>query len=239
MKNLFSKKDIVAIVPAAGIGKRMKIKYPKQYVIIGQYTIIEHCILNLLANPHIKQIIVVLNYNDQYFYKLPLSHNNQIICVIGGKTRAQSVLSGLKAAYGTTNWVLVHDASRPCLHINDLTNLIQIREKSNIGGILATPVVDTLKLSQHNKNIINKTVKRKNLWRALTPQLFSYSLLKFCLTKTLKEGINVNDESSALEYCGYYPMLIQGRNDNIKVTYPEDILLAEFYINKNFSQDIK
>ncbi|MXP51231.1 2-C-methyl-D-erythritol 4-phosphate cytidylyltransferase [Pantoea sp. SoEX] len=232
MDKLFIKQNIVAIVPAAGIGKRMQISIPKQYIIIGKKTIIEHCISVLLSKYYINQVIVVLSDNDKYFYKLPIAHNSRIICVSGGKTRAQSVLSGLQAV-SDSNWVIIHDASRPCLHGEDLDRLIKIRYKSNIGGILAVPVIDTIKLSNDNNDIIKKTIERANLWRAMTPQFFYYPLITSCLKLAMKKGINITDEASALEYCGYYPLLIQGRNDNIKITYPEDLLIAEFYLNKN------
>ncbi|MBK4775678.1 2-C-methyl-D-erythritol 4-phosphate cytidylyltransferase [Candidatus Pantoea edessiphila] len=232
MNSLCIKQNIVAIVPAAGIGKRMKISIPKQYLIVGKQTIIEHCISNLLSNSYIKHIIVALNVNDRYFSKLPIAHDNRITCVTGGATRAQSVLSALKAVYNS-NWVIIHDASRPCLHKEDLNRLIKIREKSNIGGILAVPVIDTIKISNNRKTIIKKTVERDNLWRAMTPQFFYYPLIVSCMTVVIQKGINITDESSALELCGYYPILIQGRNDNIKVTYPEDLLLTEIYLNKS------
>ncbi|PPI88464.1 2-C-methyl-D-erythritol 4-phosphate cytidylyltransferase [Candidatus Pantoea edessiphila] len=233
MNNSSIKKDIIAIVPAAGIGKRMKIKHPKQYLTIGKYTILEHCIFSLFSHSDIKQVIIALNSNDQYFSKLPLASNNRILCVIGGDTRAKSVLAALKTIQNNA-WVLIHDASRPCLHIDDLIRLIKIREKSNIGGILAIPINDTIKLSNNRHNLIKKTVERKNLWRALTPQFFPCSLLISCLIKALTEGIDITDEASALEYCGYNPNLIKGRNDNIKITFPEDLLLAELYLKKIF-----
>ncbi|PPI86386.1 2-C-methyl-D-erythritol 4-phosphate cytidylyltransferase [Candidatus Pantoea edessiphila] len=232
MINLY-KKDIVAIVPAAGIGRRMQINYPKQYITIGKKTIIEHSITSLLTHPDIKQIIIALNSEDQYFTTLPIANNHKVSCVIGGDTRAKSVLAGLKIA-PITNWVLVHDASRPCLHTDDLLRLIKIRDKTNIGGILAAPLTDTIKLNKTGKDVIDRTLERKNLWRALTPQFFSRSLLISCLEEALFNDVNITDEANALEYCGYYPILIKGRSDNIKITYSEDILLAEFYLNKQF-----
>ncbi|CUR53613.1 2-C-methyl-D-erythritol 4-phosphate cytidylyltransferase [Serratia symbiotica] len=223
--------SVIAIVPAAGIGSRMKSSCPKQYLIINHYSIIEHTIYSLLNHPRIKKIIVVISFKDQYFKKLPIFNDPRITVTIGGKYRIHSVLAGLKLVHNT-KWVLIHDAVRPCLHITDLTRLLLITEYNNIGGILAVPVRDTIKYAKNNTNIISNTIKRKNLWQALTPQLFPLKLLKFCLQNILNKGIIITDEASALEYFNYYPLLINGRSDNIKITWPEDLSIAKFYLTK-------
>ncbi|QCI17807.1 2-C-methyl-D-erythritol 4-phosphate cytidylyltransferase [Buchnera aphidicola (Acyrthosiphon lactucae)] len=232
--NLFKPK-IIAIVPAAGIGSRMQIDLPKQYIKIQNRTILEHTLTTLLLHPNIVRIIVSLNQKDDYFHKLSISSNFRIVSVIGGKERINSVLSGLIIAKNV-DWVIVHDAVRPCLSYKDLEKLISIIKKNPVGAILARPVSDTIKYSNLKQEKVLHTVHRKNLWHALTPQLFQINLLKICLKKIIKDKISITDEASALEYCGYNPLLVVGSCRNIKITWPEDLLLADFYLkeqNKN------
>ena len=223
--------DVIAIVPAAGIGSRMKTIHPKQYLKIGKYSILEHSISCLFSHSSVKQVIIALKLDDQYFSKLSLSKDPRILSVSGGKTRAESVLSALKVAC-KKSWILVHDAVRPCLHVEDLSKLLKVRKKTNIGAILATPIQNTIKKSDFKKNIITSTINRKYLWNALTPQYFPHDLLIDCLMFSLKSGIDITDESSAIEHCGYHPIIVKGRSDNIKITNIEDLTLALFYINK-------
>ena len=223
--------DIIAVVPAAGIGSRMQSGRPKQYLTIGHSTILEHSIASLLAHPAINRVIVALSPEDNYFQQLPLANDSRILPVIGGKQRADSVLAGLSSAERAA-WVLVHDAARPCLAAEDLQRLLAISRHSRVGGILAAPVRDTMKRSEPGKDAIAHTVEREALWHALTPQLFPLALLRQCLTRALNEGATITDEASALEYCGYHPELVAGRSDNIKVTRPEDLALAAFYLTQ-------
>ncbi|MBE5253497.1 MAG: 2-C-methyl-D-erythritol 4-phosphate cytidylyltransferase [Enterobacterales bacterium endosymbiont of Blomia tropicalis] len=230
MNNL-SSLDVIAVVPAAGIGSRMQASCPKQYLKIGQHTLLEHSVARLFSHPAIKQVIIALSPDDQHFSTLPLASDRRVLRVIGGETRAESVLAGLDAAR-SASWVLVHDAARPCLHLEDLSRLLQVREQSHVGGILAAPVRDTMKRGEPGKAAIAHTVERDDLWHALTPQYFPHALLTACLTRALNEGINITDEASALEHCGYHPLLVSGRSDNIKVTRPEDLALAAFYLSQ-------
>lgn len=228
--------DIIAVVPAAGIGSRMQSGRPKQYLTIGQSTILEHSIASLLAHPAINRVIVALSPDDNYFQQLPLASDSRIVTVTGGKQRADSVLAGLQAAE-QAEWALVHDAARPCLTADDLSRLLSVSRHSRIGGILAAPVRDTMKRSEPGKDAIAHTVEREALWHALTPQLFPLTLLRQCLERALNEGANITDEASALEYCGYHPELIAGRSDNIKVTRPEDLALATFYLTQRHNKE--
>ncbi|CNI78255.1 MULTISPECIES: 2-C-methyl-D-erythritol 4-phosphate cytidylyltransferase [Yersinia] len=223
--------DIVAVLPAAGIGSRMQADCPKQYLMAGGKTIIEHAIFSLLSHPRIQRIIVVIHPQDQQFSSLPIAKDPRISVVHGGEQRADSVMAGLQYA-GQAEWVLVHDAARPCLHADDLEKLLSIIEHSKVGGILAAPVRDTMKRSEAGVQAIAHTVDRQALWHALTPQLFPLELLKMCLSRALQDGAVVTDEASALEHCGYHPILVSGRSDNIKVTRPEDLALAEFYLTQ-------
>ncbi|WP_130831309.1 2-C-methyl-D-erythritol 4-phosphate cytidylyltransferase [[Erwinia] mediterraneensis] len=231
MNKLASLADVIAVVPAAGIGSRMQSTCPKQYLTIGQHTLLEHSIARLLASPAVKQVIVALSPDDVQFATLPLAQDMRIVRVTGGETRAESVLAGLQAAQGAA-WVLVHDAARPCLHPDDLSRLLAVRSTSKVGAILAAPVRDTMKRGEPGKATIAHTVERDDLWHALTPQFFPHELLFACLTRALNEGATITDEASALEYCGYHPELISGRSDNIKVTRPEDLALAAFYLTQ-------
>lgn len=226
--------NIIAIIPAAGIGKRMLSNIPKQYIIFGKKTIIEYTINVFLLHPQIKHIIVVLHKNDKIFNKLKISKNKNIMTVIGGNTRSKSVFIGVQKAMkiNYNGWVIVHDAARPFIRISDINKLLAIININNIGGILAVPITDTVKYSI-NKSIINGSIERKNLWLALTPQLFPVYLLFNCLKYIISNNFFITDESSALEYCGYYPKIIVGRRDNIKITRPEDLNFAKCYLELN------
>lgn len=223
--------DVIAVVPAAGIGSRMQSECPKQYLTIGDKTILEHTLARLLAHPVIDRVIVAISPDDALFARLPVARDPRITVIKGGKERADSVLAGLQAA-PLASWALVHDAARPCLHIDDLTRLLAITATSSVGGILAAPVRDTMKRGGAGSDAIVHTVDREDLWHALTPQLFPLELLRNCLQRALEEGATITDEASALEYCGYHPELIVGRSDNIKVTRPEDLALAAFYLTQ-------
>ncbi|MFS2225394.1 2-C-methyl-D-erythritol 4-phosphate cytidylyltransferase [Pantoea sp. B65] len=223
--------EIIAVVPAAGIGSRMLSDCPKQYLTIGTQTILEHSIASLLAHPAVTRVIVALSDDDVQFQQLAIARDARITPVTGGRQRADSVLAGLQAA-GNAEWVLVHDAARPCLHADDLARLLAIAATSRVGGILAAPVRDTMKRAEPGKADIAHTVDRDALWHALTPQFFPLDLLRSCLLRALNEGATITDEASALEYCGYHPQLVEGRSDNIKVTRPEDLALADFYLTQ-------
>ncbi|MBC3218686.1 2-C-methyl-D-erythritol 4-phosphate cytidylyltransferase [Serratia fonticola] len=226
-----SSPQVIAVLPAAGIGSRMQAECPKQYLTIGHQTILEHAIHALLRHPRITQVIVAISPEDQQFKTLPIASDPRVLVTEGGQQRADSVLAGLQLA-GDAHWVLVHDAARPCLHPDDLERLLAITAHSKVGGILAAPVRDTMKRAQVGQSIISHTVERQDLWHALTPQLFPLELLKLCLQRALDEGATVTDEASALEHCGYHPLLVAGRADNIKVTRPEDLALAAFYLTQ-------
>lgn len=226
-----SSPDVIAVVPAAGIGSRMQTECPKQYLKIGNKTILEHAVASLMAHPRVAHVVIAISPTDSWFASLPLASNPNITVINGGAQRADSVLSGLNVVQGA-QWVLVHDAARPCLHQNDLARLLAITETSKIGGILAASVRDTMKRGEPGKNLIAHTVDREDLWHALTPQLFPLELLRSCLQRALDEHASITDEASALEYCGFHPELISARADNIKVTRPEDLALAEFYLTR-------
>lgn len=232
---MYFKNKVIAIVPAAGIGKRMLSDIPKQYIRINGQTIIEHSLKVLIQHSKINNIIVIINKHDKTFHRLPISKNKKLNVIIIKKKnkRCHSVYLGVKIAakyFGMNNWVLIHDAVRPCVKNEDISKLLSFCFQ-NIGSILAIPIFNTIKYS-FNKNTIDYTVPRNFLWQALTPQLFPIKLLIRCLNKTIKKHIFITDESSALEYCGYKPHLVIGKSCNIKITTQEDLNLAKFYLKK-------
>lgn len=226
----------IAIVPAAGVGKRMKADCPKQYLRINNETILSHTVMKLLSHPAIDQVILALGADDQYFAESQLAHHKDIIRVSGGAARVDSVLSGLRAVDGSKYpWVLVHDAARPCVSHDDIDKLISQCLSHNSGGILAAPVRDTMKrgvCTKNSTNSIENTVEREQLWHALTPQLYKTDELMLAIEKALVNKQVITDEASAIEQANLPSLLVSGSSENIKITHPDDLALAEFYINK-------
>lgn len=231
---LTSSLSIVAVVPAAGVGSRMQADRPKQYLEISGKTILEHTVEKLLTHTSVDKVIVAISDDDPYFPQLSLANNPEVIRVSGGKERADSVLSALDYIESNqlAQWALVHDAARPCVDLNDIDNLIKVAITNQLGGILATPVRDTMKRANAQQNI-DHTVDREALWHALTPQLFKTQPLRYALSQALDQGVQITDEASAIEWLGEKPALVHGRADNIKITQPEDLALAEFYLTRN------
>ncbi|MGU5546312.1 2-C-methyl-D-erythritol 4-phosphate cytidylyltransferase [Aeromonas veronii] len=219
---------VTAIVPAAGIGSRMGADCPKQYLQLAGKTILEHTLERLLAHPAIAQVIVALAPHDRWFEALPVAADPRIVRVEGGAERAFSVLNGLHVAQG--EWVLVHDAARPCLTHGDLDALIAAAMGCG-GAILGSRVRDTMKRSDGEGNII-ATVEREQLWHALTPQMFPTRTLKRALEEGLLLGATITDEASAMERAGFAVRMVEGRADNIKVTRPEDLSLAGLFLSQ-------
>jgi 2-C-methyl-D-erythritol 4-phosphate cytidylyltransferase len=226
----------IAIVPAAGVGKRMQANCPKQYLCIDNETILSHTVMRLLSHPLISQVIVALGVNDQYFAESTLAHHKDIIRVTGGTERVNSVLNGLKAVdRNIYPWVLVHDAARPCVDHQDIDKLISQCLSNDYGGILATPVRDTMKRGvQANGDscTIESTVEREQLWHALTPQMYKTDELTSAIEQALDNGLNITDEASAIEQANLPSLLVSASSENIKITHPNDLALAEFYLTK-------
>ncbi|MDK9764464.1 2-C-methyl-D-erythritol 4-phosphate cytidylyltransferase [Vibrio sp. D420a] len=227
------KQGIVAVVPAAGVGSRMKADRPKQYLTINAITILEHTVNKLLSHPQVSKVVVAVSEGDPYFPELSLSQHPDVVRVKGGNERADSVLSALNYIQesGLGEWVMVHDAARPCIQQGDIDKLIEAALSHPVGGILAAPVRDTMKRGVDGA--IDHTVERANLWHALTPQMFRTLPLQQALTEALEQGVSITDEASAFEWKGASPALVAGRSDNFKVTQPEDLALAEFYLSQN------
>ncbi len=225
--------SIVAIVPAAGVGSRMKADRPKQYLLLNGKTILQHTIEQLLSFSMINKVIVAVSDTDPYFEEQAIAQDHRVVRVSGGKERADSVLSALTYVQNNqlSEWVMVHDAARPCIRHSDIEKLIQEVIPYQFGGLLASPVRDTMKQTNANMTV-DTTIDRSTLWHALTPQLFTTELLYQALKTGLEQGSSLTDESSAIELMGYHPKLVHGRADNLKITQPEDLGLAEFYLQK-------
>lgn len=225
------------VVPAAGIGTRMRSELPKQYLSLRGKTLLECTLERLLGLPNISGIVLALAATDSYWERLPMAGNGRIAIVDGGAERSRSVLNALNyltLQAKARDWVLVHDAARPCVTANMIAGLRRHLSEHEVGGILGVPVGDTLK-KVGSDHCIQATEDRRGLWQAQTPQLFRYQLLHQCLTRALAQGESVTDEASALELAGYHPAMVEGRSDNIKVTRPEDLVLAEAILQQQES----
>lgn len=237
-------KKFAVVVPAAGVGKRMQAQCPKQYLSIGHQTILEHTVLKLLSHPLIKHVVIAISQGDEYFADTTLSSNEDVSIVDGGAERVNSVLAGLlNLNVKEFPWVMVHDAARPCVSLDDISTLIEQTQENNCGGLLAYPVRDTIKkdrsvkaqsltLSSTNSQMVEQTIDRETLWHALTPQLYKTSELILAISKALANKITITDESSAIEYAGYGSLLVEGSSNNIKITRPEDLALASFILSE-------
>ena len=229
------KQKIWVVIPAAGVGKRMESDTPKQYLKLNDKTIIEQTLTLFDTHDAISEVVVAISEGDEYWASLNIELSKPLHVAKGGKERCDSVLNALiflEDKASNDDWILVHDAARPCLRHEDITLLLTTLAEHEVGGILAVPVRDTMKRSFDN-NIIKETVERENLWHALTPQMFRFSMLKDALESTLYNCEAVTDEASAIELAGYQPLLVEGHADNIKITRPEDLVLASFFLQKN------
>ena len=222
-----------AVVPAAGSGSRMAADVPKQHLQIHNKTILQHTVERLITHPRIDGVVVAIAADDERWHELQFKTDKPVIKTLGGEERCHSVKNALYevSRHGSEqDWVLVHDAARPCLRHEDLDRLIEQLSDHMVGGLLAYPVKDTMKRSDDKQRVI-ETVDRNQLWHALTPQMFRLHLLRDALNKAIDDGFLVTDEASAVEHAGYQPKLVEGRADNIKITTPEDLSLAEFYLS--------
>jgi 2-C-methyl-D-erythritol 4-phosphate cytidylyltransferase / 2-C-methyl-D-erythritol 2,4-cyclodiphosphate synthase len=216
------------IMPAAGSGSRFADRLPKQYVELGGRAIIERALAPFLGDPRCAGIVVALAADDRHWPGLAVSGAARIEAVQGGAERSQSVRRGLAALADRAapdDWVLVHDAARPCLSAADRDRLLARCAPHPVGGLLAAPVADTLK-SVGAEEGVERTVDRAGLWRALTPQMFRYGALCSALDAAFAAGRSPTDESQALEWTGARPLRVEGSPSNLKITTAEDLALA-------------
>jgi 2-C-methyl-D-erythritol 4-phosphate cytidylyltransferase/2-C-methyl-D-erythritol 2,4-cyclodiphosphate synthase len=214
------------ILPAAGTGRRFGAALPKQYLELAGRKVIEHALAPFLADPRCQQIVVALDPGDTQFRILPSAADSRVRCVAGGAQRCDSVRNAiLQLDASEDDWVLVHDAARPCLTRADLDTLIAAVAEDAVGGLLAVPLADTLKQGSDGQRVVT-TASRESLWRALTPQMFRLGPLRRALQAAQAAGREPTDEAQALEWCGHAPRLVAGRADNLKITMPADLKLA-------------
>lgn len=233
-----SSQKFFAVVPAAGVGRRMGGEMPKQYLSLCGRSIVEQTLNKLLCVSNLEKIIVAVSAADDHWTSLAVASHPRIVKVIGGRERSDSVLNGLvhlSTFANESDWVLVHDVARPCVAVNDIQRMMQHLSDHKVGGILAIPVNDTLK--RVNGVAIEATVDRLQLWQAQTPQMFRLGMLRDALSRAVCDGVTVTDEASAIERAGYYPVVVEGSNSNIKITRPEDLPLADYYFSRQQLHD--
>jgi len=227
-----------AVIPAAGAGKRMASKIPKQYLPLAGKTVLEQTLNVFIQHPDISGIVLAVTEGDPYWQEIAINYNQEnmtpVFIAPGGQERCHSVLNALKelTVHASDNdWALVHDAARPCLTGSDIDQLITKLTDSPAGGLLGLPMADTVKRCDKEQNVI-ETVERSDLWRALTPQMFPVKLLKDALTLAIKNKALVTDEASAIELQGLKPKMVEGQPGNIKITHPGDLQLAALFFAK-------
>ncbi|WP_345293121.1 2-C-methyl-D-erythritol 4-phosphate cytidylyltransferase [Kangiella marina] len=230
-----SSERIWVVIPAAGIGSRMNSGTPKQYIKIEDKTILEYTINRFLEHSKVHKVVVALNPNDKNWQDLPYQENSRVITTKGGENRVDSVLSGLdqiRQFEGTEHdWVMVHDAARPCLNPRHIDDLVESKATSPDGAILAIGAVDTVKIANNHQSI-EATIDRETVWLAQTPQFFPLETLRKAIRVALDSEATVTDEASAMEVAGYHPALVIGSRQNLKVTEPEDLMLASIWLNR-------
>ena len=224
------------IVPAAGSGQRMGANVSKQYLHLADKPILQHTLEKLLELAPRKLVLVVAEGDRSW---RSITTTRHCLVVTGGSTRAASVLNGLNALrrmrHGTDDgeksgdWVLVHDSVRPCVRLDNIRRLFKAVMTTEAGGLLALPVIDTLK-KVDGEDV--STQPRQVYWLAQTPQIFRFALLHQAMTQAKVNSVNISDEASAIELLGFNPVLVEGNRENIKITTREDLPLAEFYLRR-------
>lgn len=220
---------IWAIVPAAGTGARSGLDIPKQYQLLLGKPMLHHVLDVLSSHPDVDGICLAIAAEDTRWVGIHKWHSKTLRTCVGGFERSESVLlaiTSLQDVLGKDDFVLVHDAARPCLRFEDLNNLIEQASQHPVGALLAGKMKDTVKRADQ-ESLVEGTLDRSLLWRAFTPQMFSAISLQRALQHAKQEGVQITDESSAMERLGLSPLLVEGSDDNIKVTLASDFALAE------------
>lgn len=224
------------IVPASGIGARMQSNIPKQYLPLNNgLSVLDQTLKTLLNIKQINGCVVAIARDDTAFKNSEFSHHPKLLSVVnGGQQRFHSVINALEALRplaDDNDWVLVHDAVRPCIQASDVIDLITQLENHPTGGLLATKIIDTVKQSNNNKT--QTTINRENLWQAQTPQMYRFGVLSKALNKVIQNNLTITDEASSIEHLGLESVLVSGSKSNIKITTAEDLPLANFYLENN------
>ena len=218
-----------AIVPAAGSGQRFGAELAKQFHSIGDKLVADHTLGRLLTISKLQKILVPCNPGAESWAQVSALKDQRVELLAGGEERVHSVINGMRALAdiaGSDDWVLVHDMARPCVTSADINKLIEQLDGHAVGGILATPISDTLK-NVTSDNTITETLDRSEYRGAQTPQMFRYGLLLRALESMLEKQQLPTDEASAIEYLGEQAMIVEGRRDNIKITHREDLIIAQ------------
>lgn len=229
---------IWALVPGAGTGQRMGASLPKQYLSLAGQTIAQRTLSQLVTADLFSKIIIALADDDHHFLDLPIAQSAQIETVVGGASRAASVVNGLHALAdyaAADDWVMVHDIARPLITVEAMNKLVNAVGPQDVAAILATRIHDTVKRSGIYNSapevlpIVETTLDRRRLWLAQTPQMVRYGLLVEAMTQAEKQQ-EVTDEASAVEFLGRPVLLVENTQQNIKITTAEDLRLAEYYL---------
>lgn len=220
-----------AIIPAAGVGRRMGSEKAKQYCDILGLPVLHHSLSAMCQNDFVSGVVVGISDGDIEWPQMAFSHEKLIGSYTGGRERSDTVFQGLeflrsKPEVGEDDWVFVHDAARPCLTQNEINNMVEAAESVEDGVVLGVKLVDTLKQVDDSDAVI-QTPGREKYWRAFTPQLFAIQQLYPAIRKTISDGYSITDECMAMEYSGFSPKMVQGLPTNIKITWPADLLQAQ------------
>lgn len=227
--------QIWALLPASGVGSRMQANCPKQYLKIQNEYILDITIQKMLSVSGLSGVMVVISADDAYWPSTQSYAHPSVYTATGGAERFHSVLNGLYALKEITSgqdWVMVHDAARPCVRVSDINKLISVAS-NNDGALLGVPAKDTIK--QVGENItsgVEKTLDRSKIWQAFTPQMFRIEVLISALEYAISSGFMVTDDASAMELSGHRPVMVEGASDNIKITQPQDLPLAEWLLTQ-------
>ena len=227
--------NIWALVPASGIGKRMSADIAKQYLPLADQTVLDVTLSRLLSFSPLKGLMLVIADSDEYFERSRYAQYPTVHTARGGKERSDSVINGLRALLDIAeadDWVMVHDAARPCVRLTDLNALVEASMANSIGALLGISSQDTIKQVVDGSLIVDKTLPRNLIWRAFTPQMFQIGALLEALEQAVKAGAEITDEASAMDLAGFSPELIEGASDNIKITRPADLALAEWFLDQ-------
>lgn len=226
---------IWAVLPAAGSGSRMNSATPKQYLSLAGKPVIRHVLEVFDRHPRVDGIVVALAATDDAWPAVRPPLGKPLYEVTGGATRMLSVLNGLtvlKEHGAPEDWVMVHDAARPCLTQGELDHLIDVLQDHPVGGLLGVPITDTVKRVDPQDAVL-ETLDRTQLWRAFTPQMFRLNPLYEALRDAVEHGRQVTDEAAAMERLGHAPQMVRGLPGNIKITHAHDLALAAFHLNQH------
>lgn len=239
-----SSNNIWLIIPCAGVGSRVGADIPKQYLPLNNHTVLEQTLSCFLSRDDVNAIVLAIAPNDSWVRELPLIKANaqRIYFAQGGKERSDSVASALQCLADNTSakpcdLVAIHDAARPCVSQADISAVFDAAHQSEAGALLAVPSFNTLKQSKEvtaSPDVFysESTLDRRTIWQAYTPQAFSFNLIQTALNHASKKSLDITDDASAVELLGKAPILVEGLASNIKITQPDDLALAQFYLNR-------